>query len=169
MPTTDTTLNPAQFAAEAFAALDQRDLDRLAAHWHDDISMTFHALGATVTGKPALRGFFGELFTALPDLHMEVVRITGDDDVAWPHWRLTGTHTGGPFQGILPTGRPLDLHGADCMEVDGGLLRRNTIFYDAATFARQLGMLPPLDSAAERAMLGAFNAVTRARRRLKRS
>jgi hypothetical protein len=32
------------------------------------------------------------------------------------------------------------------------------------TFARQIGMLPPLDSGAERAMKGAFNTVTKVRR-----
>jgi hypothetical protein len=32
-------------------------------------------------------------------------------------------------------------------------------------FARQVGMLPPQDSAGEKAMIGAFNAVTKLRSR----
>lgn len=169
MASTDTTRDAAQLAADAFAAVDSRDVDRVAALWHDDIAEEFLALGLTVNGKAALRGFFTELFTAVPDLRMEVLRITSEGDVAWIHWRMTGTHTGGPYQGIEPTGRSLDLQGADCMEFADGLLLRNTVFYDSTSFARQVGMLPPQDSAADKAMLGAFNAVTKARARLKRS
>jgi hypothetical protein len=43
---------------------------------------------------------------------------------------------------------------------------RNTAYYDGMTFAREIGMLPPRDSQAERAMFAAFNAVTRVRERL---
>jgi hypothetical protein len=32
------------------------------------------------------------------------------------------------------------------------------------SFARQVGMMPPLDSGAERAVKGAFNAVTKLRK-----
>ena len=40
----------------------------------------------------------------------------------------------------------------------------NTAYYDGASFARQVGMLPAEGSGAERAMKGAFNAVTKMRR-----
>ena len=42
----------------------------------------------------------------------------------------------------------------------------NTAYYDGASFARQVGMLPSEGSGAERAMKGAFNAVTKMRRRV---
>ena len=42
--------------------------------------------------------------------------------------------------------------------------RRNTAYYDGMEFAREVGLLPPQDSGAERAMKGAVNAVTKARR-----
>jgi hypothetical protein len=41
-------------------------------------------------------------------------------------------------------------------------------WYDGATFARQVGMLPTAGSAADRATLAAFNAAARLRRRVKR-
>jgi hypothetical protein len=44
-----------------------------------------------------------------------------------------------------------------------GRVAHNTIYYDGAEFARQVGMLPPRDSAGDRAITGAFNAVTKAR------
>lgn len=169
MVATDSTLAPAQLASKVFDALNTRDLDSLVALSHEDSTETFLALGLTVTGKPALRAFWEQVFTAAPDARIDVLRITADEEVAWSHWNLIGTHTGGHFQGVAPTGRRIDLRGADCMEFDGGLMRHNTIFYDAATFGRQVGMLPALGSATDKAMIGAFNAVARLRGRLKRS
>lgn len=60
------------------------------------------------------------------------------------------------------------MRGVDCMEFEGGLLRHNVIYYDGAGFAREVGLLPAQGSGAEKAMTGAFNALTRARKALGR-
>jgi hypothetical protein len=52
------------------------------------------------------------------------------------------------------------------MEIADGLVRHNTIYYDGASFARQIGMLPRAHSMADRAMTSTFNAVIRVRHRL---
>jgi hypothetical protein len=65
-----------------------------------------------------------------------------------------------PFQGIRPTGRRVEIRGADIMEISGGLIQHNTIYYDGAAFARQIGMLPSQGSRADRALISAFNAKT---------
>jgi len=41
----------------------------------------------------------------------------------------------------------------------------NTVYYDGADFARQIGMLPPRDSALDRGVLTLFNTGTRLRQR----
>ena len=41
-----------------------------------------------------------------------------------------------------------------------GSIQHNTIYYDGATFARQIGLLPGLGSRADQALLAAFNAKT---------
>ena len=51
------------------------------------------------------------------------------------------------------------------MEVEDGKIVRNTAYYDGAAFARGLGLLPQRDSQGEKAMLAAFNAVTKVRSR----
>jgi hypothetical protein len=91
---------------------------------------------------------------------MTVDRIVADDTSAVVQWHAAGTFTGGPFQNIVPTGRRVDLRGADVMEIADGLVQHNTIYYDGATFARQIGLLPALGSRADQAMLAAFNAKT---------
>ena len=68
--------------------------------------------------------------------------------------------------GIEPTGSAIDLPGFDVMRFDAdGRVTDNVVYYDGATFARQIGMLPRRDSAADRAMLA---RVQRGRRRPKR-
>src|SRR3954468_19145532 len=68
--------------------------------------------------------WFGELFDAVPDLHMEVedVAIAGEPgrERVTVRWHLTGTFSGGPYMGIEPTGRPLDLRGMDLIDVQNG-------------------------------------------------
>jgi hypothetical protein len=46
------------------------------------------------------------------------------------------------------------------MEIRDGLIVDNTIYWDNAGFARQVGLLPPQGSRADRAMLRSFNAFT---------
>ena len=78
-------------------------------------------------------------------------------------WRASGDFTGGPLMGVEPTGRRIELRGLDWLEVEGDKVVRNTAFADGAALARDMGLLPPQGSAAEKAMFGAFNAFTKAR------
>jgi steroid delta-isomerase-like uncharacterized protein len=142
---------------ETFAALDARDIERFRALVHADAEDRFLAVG-TFSGRDAIVAFFKELFAAVPDSRLEVHRVVAEEHVAAVEWTMRGTFSGGPFQGIRPTGRRVEIDGVDVIEVRDGLQYRNSIYYDGATFARQIGMLPPLGSRADRALLGLFNA-----------
>jgi steroid delta-isomerase-like uncharacterized protein len=149
---------------EIFAALDARDIERFRALVHADAEDRILAVG-TYSGRDAIVAFFEELFAAVPDSRLEVHRVVAKEDVAAVEWTMRGTFSGGPFQGIRPTGKPVEIDGVDVIDVREGLQYRNSIYYDGATFARQIGMLPPLGSRADRALLGLFNARSGLRRR----
>lgn len=149
-----------------FAAVAARDLGAMAGFWDDEIVADLVPIGV-FRGPRELRGFFEELFTAVPDLDFAVRRTVADGDVASVEWRLDGGFSGGPFQGIEPTGRRIELRGVDCVETAAGRIVRNTAYYDGAAFARAIGMLPPRDSGVEQAMTAGFNALTKLRRTLK--
>lgn len=152
---------PGEVARAAFAAVQARDPGAIVAHGHPDRYVDdFVAIGI-YRGKDEIRGFFREIFTAVPDLEMEVVRIISDDHSACVQWRMTGTHSGGHFLGLAPSGRRLDLKGVDVMEIEDGFIAQNTIYYDGVTFARQIGLLPREGSVMESAMKRSFNAWTR--------
>jgi steroid delta-isomerase-like uncharacterized protein len=153
---------------QAFEAIAAGDIDGLVPLWDERTLDVFVALGLEVVGRADLRAFFEQMFAAVPDLEFVVEEILEvDETVAVGQWHLTGTFSGGPFQGIEPTGRRLDLRGIDVMRFDGGILRRNDIYYDGLSFARQIGMLPSADSSADRGMRHAFNTLTRSRRRVR--
>jgi steroid delta-isomerase-like uncharacterized protein len=149
-------------AREMFDALAARDLERLASYWDDETIEDIVPVGI-YRGREEIRGFFRELLTAFPDFEITVDRVVADAGTAAVGWRATGTFTGGPFLDIEPNGKRVEMRGCDLMEIEEGKLRRNTVFYDGAGFARDLGLLPPRESGAERAMFSAFNTVTKVR------
>jgi steroid delta-isomerase-like uncharacterized protein len=171
MESSTDTRTPSQIARDAFRILfDERDLSDPYRLWSDDSVDHFLAAGQSVRGAQPLAQWFRELLDAVPDFRMEVLNAFDDGDrQATLAWRATGTFSGGPFLGIESNGRRIDLRGVDVMRFDSdGKIDENWIYYDGAEFARQVGMLPPRDSAADRAVLAAFNAKTRLEQRLGR-
>ena len=152
-------------ALASFEAVRRRDLDQIVASGHpEEYVDDFVAIGE-FRGKDAVRGFFSELFAAIPDFELTVERVVSDESTVAVKWLAQGTFTGAPFQRIRPTGKAVRLRGVDFFEVEKGLIRRNTVFYDGASFARQIGMLPRQGSRPDRAMLALFNLKTRLLRR----
>jgi steroid delta-isomerase-like uncharacterized protein len=170
MATTPETRSPGQLARHLFELIfDRRDVDAARQFWTESSTNRFLALGIDVRGPDQLAAFFRELHAAFPDLRMAVESVVEDERQAVVQWSLSATFDGAPFQGIEPTDRRVELRGCDAFRfTDDGKLDTNTIYYDGADFARQIGMLPPRGSAADRALLAGFNAQTRLRRRLRR-
>jgi len=171
METSTGTRTPSQIARDLFRRLfDDRDLSDPYQLWGEDSVDHFLAAGRSVRGAPALAQWFGELFAAVPDFRMEVLNAFDDGDrQAVVQWHADGTFTGSPFLGIEATGRRVEIRGVDVMRFDDdGTIEENTVYYDGAEFARQVGMLPARDSAADRMTLAAFNAKTRLAQQLAR-
>ena len=161
------TPTPSEVARTIFEALSKRDLDTAMKFNTDDAVDDFVAIGE-FRGRLAIRRFFDELLAAFPDFDIAVDRIVGDDSAAVVQWHAAGTFSGGKFQGIEPTGKRVQIRGVDVMEFAEGRYVHNTIYYDRATFAWQIGMLPRSGSVTEKATLAAFNATTRLRQRRNR-
>jgi steroid delta-isomerase-like uncharacterized protein len=166
MAATDTATGAERLLREYFAALSAHDEDAPARMYAEDARVEIHGT-LPETGRDGIIAFFRELFAAFPDITLDVVSITAQDDRAVVQWRARGTFAGpGTFQGIEPTGARIDLHGADVFVLRDGLVVRNDAYSDGVGLARQLGLLPPPDSSADRGMTKAFNARTRVARRL---
>ncbi|HEY4426601.1 MAG TPA: MBL fold metallo-hydrolase [Solirubrobacteraceae bacterium] len=144
-----------------FEAIDARDLDTAVSLWAEGGRENVRGR-VDVLAPDGVREFIGELIHAVPDISMQVLSTTSEDDRCGVHWRLTGTFAGpGDFGGVAATGSPITLEGFDLLRVEGGLIQSNDAFTDSMTFARQIGMMPAQDSGAEQRMMSAFNARTR--------
>jgi steroid delta-isomerase-like uncharacterized protein len=159
--------SPEEVARSVFAAFGAKDLEGAARFIHPDAVDDFVAIGI-FEGREAILCFFTELFGAFPDFQLRVDRVVADDRSAVVQWYASGSFTGTPFQGIEATGRRAEVRGVDVIEIENGLIRHNTIYYDGAGFARDIGLLPRLGSRLDRATLISLNAGARLRQRLRR-
>jgi predicted ester cyclase len=122
----------------------------------------------TCVGPDAIGAYFEAAFAAVPDFEIEIIGLAEQGDDVFVQWHITGTHSGAAWQGIAPTGRAIQLDGIDHFVVREGKIESNFVVFDQLQFARQIGMMPPDGSAADRGMKAAFNAKTRLLRRIKR-
>ena len=144
-----------------FEAIGAHDVNGAAAMWAPDGREDVRGQGLFI-GPAGLREFIGNLVEAIPDLHVEIVSTTAEEDRCALHWRFSGTFAGPrSFNGIAPTGHHMELEGVDVLTVNDGLIQSNDAFTDTMSVPRQIGMMPPLGSPAEQRLTGAFNVKTR--------
>jgi steroid delta-isomerase-like uncharacterized protein len=146
-----------------FEAMNNRDAHAMASHWREDGVEDIVPVGV-LRGRDELRDHFASLFAAMPDARTTVTRLVAGEQSCAVEWRLEATLNGAPLMGIEPNGKHIEIRGFDLFELEDGELVSNTAYFDGAGLARQVGMLPPDGSGADRAMKGAFNAVTKLRR-----
>jgi steroid delta-isomerase-like uncharacterized protein len=146
-----------------FEAMDKRDPDAMAAHWSEDGVEDIVAVGV-LRGRDELRDYFKSMFAGMPDARTTVTRLVAGEQSCAVEFRIEATMAGAPFMGIEPNGKHIEIRGFDLFELEDGELVSNTAYFDGAGLARQIGMLPADGSGADRAMKGAFNAVTKLRR-----
>jgi steroid delta-isomerase-like uncharacterized protein len=146
-----------------FEALNRHDLDMAAEFLAPDVVEEITGVGI-MRGREEVRAFFDGLMKAAPDMEILVDRTVEEGDTTVVQWRMNGTFNGGPlFNGVQATGGRLQLRGCDVIDVRDGKIVKNTAFQDGIELARGLGMMPPQDSAAEKAMIAAFNGATKVR------
>ena len=149
---------------EYFDALSRRDVEAMAALWAPD-GEEHIASQVDAVGPSGVRAYFTELFTAFPDFALTVETTVAQDDKVAVHWKATANMTG-PLWGLEPTGAHVEVEGIDLMRVRDALIVRNDAVPDGMALARQIGLVPPAGSGIEQRLFSAFNARTKASRRV---
>jgi glyoxylase-like metal-dependent hydrolase (beta-lactamase superfamily II)/predicted ester cyclase len=148
-------------ARKYFEAIGAHDVQGAAAMWAPGGREDVRGQGLFI-GPEGLREFISSIVEAIPDLRVEIVSTTTEDERCALHWRFSGTFAGpGSFNGIAPTGHTMEIEGVDVLTVRDGLIQSNEAFTDTMAVPRQIGMMPPLGSSAEQRMTSAFNVKTR--------
>jgi steroid delta-isomerase-like uncharacterized protein len=125
------------------AAWNSHDAPAFAAQYSEDAVLRVIATGDVVHGREQLRAVADAYLLAFPDLQMER-RSTYEcgEALCIIETTLRATHEG-EFMGISPTHRSIELLTCSIFTLGADrLLSGESVYFDAATLLRQLGMLP---------------------------
>ncbi|MCW2557922.1 MAG: beta-lactamase domain protein [Mycobacterium sp.] len=154
---------PERVVASFLDALGSHDLEAFRQVCADDIV-------ELLPGSPPMEGIDDELafahalVAAFPDLEIEVTRLMSVDRVVAAEWIRRGTFTGADFQGLPANGARFESPAAGFFEIENGLVKRLTVYTDMNKLGRDLGVVPPEGSTAERLALGMFRTRVRIKR-----
>jgi steroid delta-isomerase-like uncharacterized protein len=160
------------FEERFLAAWNSHQPDRVLALMTEDIEYRDDAWPKTMRGHADVREFLDAIWTAFPDMTFELIEgpytIPGQPRSA-VYWRGRGTNTGRlDPPGFAATGRRWEGDGVNVEEYRDGRVYRLRICFDMLDASRQLGLMPPVGSRAERAMAGAQRATTKLRQAIRR-
>ena len=97
-------------------------------------------------GREAIRQLWSTFLDAFPHDSPTITRMTAEGDVVAVEFRSSGTNSGPltlPTGGTIPaTGRRVELTGVSISEVEGDHIKRETFYWDSASFLMQLGLIP---------------------------
>jgi steroid delta-isomerase-like uncharacterized protein len=116
------------------------DADRLLSLFADDCTYEDVAMGVVCHNKDELRDFYNLVFSAFPDLKIELKTHFIADDQAGAEWVMTGTQNG-DLPALPATHKTCNIRAATIMELQGDKIRRNTDYWDMAAFLQQVGIL----------------------------
>jgi ketosteroid isomerase-like protein len=172
MSTTETTVASLEtnraVAREFFAAVHERDIERMQAVWKPGGIDAFPG-NRTMTVPGEQRTFFLAFFDAFHDWNVEILDITCEGDLAVVHWRLTAGFTGpSKFDGFAHTGAKGTVQGCDRLTIDDGKIVRLDAYFDTTEMARAIGLMPPAGSRPDKGMKAMVNLQTRFKRLFKR-
>jgi glyoxylase-like metal-dependent hydrolase (beta-lactamase superfamily II)/predicted ester cyclase len=148
-------------AKRYFEAISAHDLDTATACWAPGGIDRFVGQQELIA-PDGVRDYFGSLFEAFPDFHMDVLDVTTYKNRSAVRWRARATFAGpGTFQGFQPNGAEIEIEGCDVLTVADDKIQHNDAYLDSGDIARQLGFLPPSGSKAETRLAKLANTRTK--------
>ncbi len=79
--------------------------------------------------------------SAFPDIRFETGEMIGEGDTVAHRWTFTGTHRG-EIMGVEPTGKRIEVAGAEMNRVENGKIFASRTVSDALGLMGELGLTP---------------------------
>ncbi|HEU5101792.1 MAG TPA: ester cyclase [Roseiflexaceae bacterium] len=106
----------------------------------EDVVFADQAQSRSFTGRAAVEAIWQALFVdGFAEVRIEIRTLIADDTAAALEFIFCGRHHG-RFMGLPPTGQDVAIPMALFCQIEAGQIRRATLFYDAGTLLRQLGL-----------------------------
>ena len=80
--------------------------------------------------------------SSIPDFHATIEDLIAEGDKVAARMIFGGTHTGGEFMGIPPSGRPFAFSATAIFRIEGGKIVEHWGDEDALGWLQQLGAMP---------------------------
>jgi steroid delta-isomerase-like uncharacterized protein len=90
-----------------------------------------------------LKQFTLTLRAAFPNKHFTILEQFQTEAVIVARFKMTGTHKGF-FQGIPPTGKSIDVEGADIFYFKDGKIATVRAYFDLMIIMTQIGIMQPM-------------------------
>ena len=123
------------------AAWNSHDVEKILTFFTDDCVYEDVATGAVYSGKEELKAFSSATFAAFDGLKFERTSSFVAGDWRGAEWIMSGTHSG-DLPGLPATGKSFSVRGASITELHEGKIRRNTDYWNLASFLQQIGVMP---------------------------
>lgn len=151
-----------------YDAYNRQDIPGVLACWHPD-GVEFLPLVGEMSAAAELGPHLAGFYAAFPDARTEIHSLTSDGaGHVTSQLTLSGTFTGGKFDGLLANGAPWKARMAELFTVSDGLILRMDAYMDSMSLAQQLQVLPPPGGRLEKVMRGLFNLQVRVTRLVRR-
>lgn len=98
-------------------------------------------MDAVSRGKAEVKSFANAVFAAFPDFTIQLTSGFTAGKWAAAEWTMSGTHQGA-LPGLPATGKGFAIRGSTICELKAGKLKRNSDYWDLATFLKQIGLMP---------------------------
>jgi hypothetical protein len=109
-----------EFLASLASALESLDADRLVDHYAHGAELEDPSSGQVVRGRSEPRDYFLEMFSG--EVRYEVTSIFGNEEWAAGEWVSRGVSR--------QSRTPFRIRGASILQLSGGKVTRETIYYD---------------------------------------
>jgi ketosteroid isomerase-like protein len=161
MTTVDLEQNTAT-VREAFAALNDRDIERALKCWAPTGGVEAVPGNRNLPVPQGMQEFFSMVYAAMGEFNLEILETTAQDDRVVVHYRVTAAFTGpGSFDGFRPTGARGQITGIDQFTVKDGLIVRNDAYFDGMELGRAIGLRPAAGSKQDKGMKSMVNLQTK--------
>jgi steroid delta-isomerase-like uncharacterized protein len=132
-------MDPIGVAQSYFDGWNRRDPAAVLATMASNGTYADPTTGGPLSGD-AFAGYMSRLFSAFPDVSFEVASIgLAAPDLVAAQWIMRGTNTGS-MSGLPPTGKSIDVKGADFIRVTGDKIRSIDGYFDSGAVPKQLGL-----------------------------
>jgi steroid delta-isomerase-like uncharacterized protein len=133
------TISALDIAHRYFDAWNRRDASAVLETMAPDGTYSDPQTGGPLSGEP-FREYMNRLFASFPDVSFEVASAgLLAPDLVGAQWIMRGTNTGS-MMGLPPTAKPIVLHGADFIRVNGDAIVSVDGYFDTRVIPEQLGL-----------------------------